>query len=679
MVLVSIDVAACRDAANRLEKLAGEIEHQAMLVLAAAGAAGESTPSLNARMFWISSARTGSADMHARVDLAILVNGGDEGALLSGPINYKVPADDGRVVRGELGRQLAALSDPISGSPEDLERIEALNAHLAAWLEDDVVMSAMYDALGPAGSLDLLAAVGAAGYDAQERSLPLAESLRKGLETASNAWPDEKAQQWGRDLAQHGAHPPMDGDGAYQGGDQALALSFLAASSGLDTRTLFGIAERIDELERRSGQHFEQYNWAGRSTLALSALWHAFPKDRQDAAYDPMTSLFQSMADHPSTALEFFDDPARQEYWIKDRDWSHDSFRSVAEVLDSATTDRSLIDPPTDADGNLRPEAVAAAELASATVHYLPQNGGFGGKEEGGFLMIDGTIVWGGAEAGADLAHIVSTYMPAVNAALDQSFNQTPPASRAGIDALGRPVPLLPVFNRGDLATVIETASRNDAGFAELRSGVSAQNNAVLAAVAQDPADDRVSRALTSGAELEGFFAYNVGGGDVELAQSRDARNQSWVDLGSDLAGAIPVPGGDAVGFLVDQGVDLTSEQVGDSLTGNESRAVGDANDMAEQAQNAYYRSSTWALDEAGALPYQQPGAERPDLPGTRGGEVLTEADIAALPRDQQAAARDEVVTFATSEHGLGGFVDPQDLESAFKNPFLEFFEDASD
>lgn len=674
---VSIDVPVLRGVVSDLNDFVTLARDERSDVINAAARACTSASSLTGMYEHIDVVSEAAADLEARIELAILVNSDGGELSLDSPLTYEIPtgrADTGDLARQMLGEEIANLGDAIvEGDAEDWQ-VELLAGQVEQWGDNEDVMTAMFESLGPDGTIYLTSEMGLYTYTGgdYETAQKVVDELRNGLETASDAWDDTYAEQFGRDMVDAAVTPDFD---TYAGSGTSVALSLLMFDSNYNGQLLTGVADRIDEVEREG--EVPGGFWSQQSMMP-NGMAVFFPEGAQEAAFDPMVSVFGSMADQPGVALDWWDDADRQEYWIKDRTWRHDDFQSLAAVLNSASTHPSHIDPPTDADGELRPEAVAAAELASATINYLPQNAGFGDQKSGWGPF--SSFHWGGEAAGEDLANIISTYMPSVDDALGAERSQDLPSAGEGYDVLDNTIPLMPYFDQDALATVIQVASRSDEGFAELRSGVSAYNNQLLAMAAVDstPGDSlsAVSAAIGDTAEIEGFFAYNVGGGDISEAQARDERNQAWVDLGSDLVGAVPVPGGQVVGFIVDQGISVTADQVGDAVTGNEGVAVENANELAEQSQSDYYAQAVWALEGAGGLPHQQEGAAPlADGPGVHDGDLITIEYIEAQPEDQQAALRDDVVEFAESGHGLGAYAIEQDIQGWYKDPFLEYFE----
>lgn len=676
MVRVSIDVPALRGVVSDINDFKDKVFDEWMAVGNAAGRALTSTPSLSNLGTHTQALRTAASDLQVRIDLAILYNTGADGPpSFDSPLSYPLgpgQSDSAATARYMLGQEIAELAQSMYTDGAEDWQVELFNEQMERWVDDDHVMASTFSTLGPDGTIYVTTSMGNYAYvggdvEAAQRATSL---LQEGLETASKAWTENYAERFGRGLVDAAVNPDTDKFGGY---GTTEALSLLMYESNYSGAFLTAVADGIDEVERLG--EVPRGFWSMRGSSPSGVTW-LFPEDARETAFDPMVSVFGSMADQPGVALDWWDDPERQEYWIKERTWAHDDFRSVIDVLDAASTHPSNIDPPLDADGNVRPEAQAAAELASATITYLADNPDFGFHNGGWF----GGDHWGGESAGADLAHIISTYMPAVDHALDTTREAGYPGAGQDYDYLGRPIPVMPFFDRDALSEAIQVASRSDAGFAELRSGVSSYNNLILSQAATNatPPDFEgpVGQALAGAAEIEGFFAYNVGGGNIEEAAARDARRQAWVDLGSDIVGAIPVPGGQVVGFLADQAISVTADAVSGAITGNAQAEVESGNALAEQAQNDYYLQAIWTLDEAGALPYQQNGAAPVSGPGVEDGVLMSPADIEALPEDQRAEARDAVRAFATSPHGLQAYINQELLETAYKNPFLDYFED---
>jgi hypothetical protein len=674
---VSIDVPALRGVVSDLNGFVTQARTDRSGVSNAAARACTSASSLSGMFDHIEVVADAAADLDARIELAILVNSDGDGPSFDSPLTYEIPvghADTGDLARRMLGDELAKLGESIVADGGEDWQVELLAEQLEKWGDNEDVMTATFESLGPDGTIYLTTALGnfVAGGGDHEAAQNAVDGIRNGLETASSAWDDDVAEEFGRDMVDAAVNPDWD---VFSGSGTTVALSLLMFDSSYSGPFLTGVADRLDEVER-DGEVPPGY-WSQRA-MSFSGVEWLFPEDAREAAFDPMVSVFGSMADQPGVALDWWDDADRQEYWIKDRTWRHDDFQSLAAVLDSASTHPSHIDPPFDRDGNLRPEAVAAAQLASATINYLPQNGGFGSQKDGGFFGLGQSHSWGGEAAGEHLANIIATYMPAVDDSLRQDRSGLPATGEAW-NAFGEPIPLLPYFDSDALATVIQVASRSDEGFAALRTGVSTYSNQQLALAAHDstPGDSlsSVSEVLGNMAEIEGFFAYNVGGGDISEAKARDERNQAWVDLGKDLAGAVPVPGGQVVGFIAKQGINVTADQVGNAVTGNEGVATGEANQMAQDSFESYLAQSVWALDDAGALPYQQDGADPlPDGPGVENGRLMSADQLDRLSDSEREAAFDNIVDFALSNHGLGAYAIEQDLKGWYQTPFLNYF-----
>lgn len=153
--------------------------------------------------------------------------------------------------------------------------------------------------------------------------------------------------------------------------------------------------------------------------------------------------------------------------------------------------------------------------------------------------------------------------------------------------------------------------------------------------------------------------------------------------VGSHVNGRAECGTGRVVALAV-AAVSLTTDAVGDALTGNGERERVGANDMAQHVRDEMYLQAVQVLSEAGALPSQQPGATTlPDSPGVVDGRALTADQIADLPPEEQRAAREDLVSLAVDPgndlqgippQGLGAYVNQELLELAYGGAFDEYF-----
>jgi len=302
-----------------------------------------------------------------------------------------------------------------------------------------------------------------------------------------------------------------------------------------------------------------------------------------------MSSYMSALGRNGEASLQFFTEgDNRQQYWIQQRVWGHDDFEGLLAALDSATTDQGNLSDPT--------TARDAAALVSSAVDYLANRDNndqvefAGGDEE----FKPGDISGEGARS---LAHMIGSYMPAVDY---YNLNTDAAGSQAGEVASFYRVDLgnltdMPVFEREELREVLQVGLSNDEGFTAMREAVSNYQNIHLAQVLShhgepgffagpNGTDGMWQTATNADARLEGLFMDSIG--EVEIAEGaeRDEQIKAWIDMGSDLAGAVPLPGGPIVGALADVPMGLASDALTDSLADNEAQAVSDSNAAADRA-----------------------------------------------------------------------------------------------
>ena len=667
MVLVRMDVPAARDAASRLSALSALIQSRARGVEDAVERAQASVfPALAGVPLWVSMYETAAGDLRARVDLAVLVNGGDENALNSNTVEYDVPSDDGTSTRIALAHRMAEIGRDVEGreqDPADLARIGQLQALMERYATDSTVMRTMYTDLGPDGVIELTVDVGAVGFDRIREgasTLPALHLLHQGLETATRAMGQDDARAFGRGLA----------DATVMGFvlNRTSAFTFLTYDSEMNAFALMGAADRIGEAERDGPLHPGYWQNATSGRPSFNLLGAAFPDGALTNDYlDPMEGVFDSLAKDPAMVLDYFTDEsvggARMSFWLQQRDWGVDSFETIGRIVDEAATDPAILGGGIESQQN-------ASLLASGAVHHLSKNEAFG--------LNDGD--WGGTGASENLAHLLAVYMPGVDVASRlASPNVTPPATAAYLsDALGRNLPMTPVFDIAAVQELVGVVARDDDAFEMLRGGVSGYQQQLLAEAVHcvTPPDhsSKVSDVLLESARIEGLFAHAVGAGSIEDAAYDDARAQAWVDLATGVVGAVPVPGGPVVGFLAEQAIGQVSGSVGDAVTTAEARANLGAEGMAKRSEQQFRITAMQALAQSGALPGQHGGDRLQNGPGVRDGLPLTPEQLAGLSDDDRAKALDDLVDASGGDGGLGGYVDSTALSGTYRDGFDSYF-----
>ena len=468
-------------------------------------------------------------------------------------------------------------------------------------------------------------------------------------------------------------------DRSEQPTNDPYSLSYLLRDSTLSTPFLDSMGDELDHFERHD---MAEYNatWRSMSQMSYGGSW-IFDDGDIEGAFDPVASYMSALGNNGEASLQFFtgggeENPHdasgsdRQEYWIEDRYWSHDKFDGVTAALDSATTDPV----------NLAEEGTArqSAELMSHTVDHLAQR-------QGNDFGIDGENFNPGdvSEAGTThVAHMLSTYMASVDDALgDKTPATTPPGVQILTDERFRDMENMPVFSAGELRNMVDVAVSTDDGFNSMRHGVSTYQNMQLQNSIHDNGlvDHETSQA---DARLEGFFVNAVGDTNIDEAADKDARVQSWIDMGRDVAGAIPVPGGNVVEFLASQGIDAGADGLADHYTKNEDVAVDDQNNYAVTAQQARHEAVQQALVDGGAITPSDVAHELTEGGQSQytarqveawfpDGQFPSQAQYDAMSSEDQTNMRNALHSIVTERN----LQDLTDYDQTYQLMFTEFFE----
>jgi len=184
-------------------------------------------------------------------------------------------------------------------------------------------------------------------------------------------------------------------------------------------------------------------------------------------------------------------------------------------------------------------------------------------------------------------------------------------------------------------------------------------------------------------ARIEGFFVNTVGDTEIAEAADHDKRVQAWIDLGKDVAGAIPVPGGNVVDLVASPAVHLTADQLSDAYTNAEVQEVDRSNQFATATLDARKDAFAAALVNSGSigadddlhvLPEsyspQQVASWFPD------GRFPTPDEYAQLPADDQNALDSAMLSLMGAREENGNLrVDLNEYDQNYKGMFSEYFE----
>jgi hypothetical protein len=173
----------------------------------------------------------------------------------------------------------------------------------------------------------------------------------------------------------------------------------------------------------------------------------------------------------------------------------------------------------------------------------------------------------------------------------------------------------------------------------------------------------------TSG--LQGFTEYSVGQVEIDEAVSRDEQRQAYIDLVSDAAGMVPLPGAEQIGELgskaLDYGwgkaVELGTDAAGEHFASDAEGATDKAETRAEEGSHRVKVNAYIALVDAGIIPRD----EVPDI-WFQNGSMIDASDIDPSEMSQYTQS---------AMNGVSEYVTNSDLETAYKNSFLDYYQPA--
>jgi hypothetical protein len=688
---VKIDHAALAGAITSLSSLAASIETQRGRVESGTPVPTPSMGTLAPHAAWMKDQEPYLQGLH---DIAVLLatHGGTVASFTVGTGVGDIKQMLGETLADNVGK----------GNPNDPEASKAYLELFQRWQFDPATMAAFQNTLGPENTLRTLSqwaeppvdhALGDPPSDTQQS---LVAAMRQSLVTANQpgGFSEAESAAFAHGLVAAATVPVEDyyGRGPY---NPSGALNYLLYDQKFNDTFISTVATDLDKYERIDNKGASGL-WSNRPDQGVSFDDYMAPgtTDPYAGNADPMTGLMSAMSHNPSTALDFFSDdagdPPRSEYYIKERNWDRDNYNGIAQVLDAATTDDSLIH----ATG---PDAEAtqqkAAMLASQTVFYFNERDN---KDD----LPD--ILHRFPENGAaeDFAHIMSTYMPSVEDGIGKPMQQgdVPDAGGFPIDSLGgRDTAPMPVFYQEGLRNFMLMSTSTDQGLGELTAGINDWRGENLGALADHYKDawdhaggtdanndvldvDQAKRALEDGitrdARLQGFLLGTMGQDEIHDAAEQDARTKATIGLFSDLADAVPVPG---AGKLAEgAGKDLIMagishargegfDQLEDALAHAEDDKVTDWNDKAQATLDRENYTVAALLDSRGlsAAPDQMDPIARP------GGHILTYDEYVKLdPSDRRTVERE---LFGT-EHGIGTAMSAEDYREAYQSEFSGYF-----
>ena len=564
-------------------------------------------------------------------------------------------------LKEHLGQGISDLLDgDVNDDDYDLDddQVDRIGGLLDAFGGDPTVASALYRDLGADGTVATLGSIEAylrtGGVD-PERLRGLADDLRGTLATASSA-PGFDANAFGHDVARYATYQLSEDErDAYQdrypgySGSGASILTYLLRDHAISGDLAQGVAEQLDVLEHSDGVIDAQTWYYHNGFSALTA--DGDPGDFDGWYDDPMAAALGNLGDHPENAYAFLtQDPSRQDFYFHDRSWEADGFAGVTQLMDGLGTDPTML--------ALHPHDTG--ELVSRFMHGLATNEHF---------SVDDA-----RPASPYLGDLMKHYTPAVDAALR---NPDPEATVGTYHYDKEHVGTFddyPRLLRHDLTELMQVAVSTDGGATSIAEGIGAyqqtQVNNVAHALAADPTDGRrlneLQDVLQRTGGLQGFAEHAVGSTEIAAAEDHDRRVAAFSDLVGKAAGLVPLPGsglaGDVLSAAVDQGVELGTGALDDAYGSHTDAAAQTAETRAEVGATRLKVNAFLSLVQAGVIPESQVDHRWYD----GSGNLL---DVAAIPHgelgDYSLAASD----------GLNDFAPPTELETAYKNEFITYYE----
>jgi hypothetical protein len=567
-----------------------------------------------------------------------------------------------------VGQKLADQADDVD-SDTGRRQLEALTTLLTTYGVDATIARSFTMTLGGPKVLDLVERLGNNVYNhpSGRAVLGLAQAIKATVERGANAMTDDEQRAYAKSLTDAIADQEMS--------NRTLPLSYLLRDGHFGTAFLDTMGDELDHMERSA----ERLGfWRSLASADRGVTW-LFGDDKTEAAFDPVASYMSALGNNGDAALQFFTEgDGRKEYWIQHRVWSHDDFDGLLSALDAATTSPDTVND------------VEAHRLVSETVDYLANRDklDWGGTSGEGFHPGDV-----GDSGTRHLAHLIGSYMPSVDVALQERLPDGSQLGENGLqsitdDRIGR-LSNMPIFEASELKQLVNVAVSTDDGFMEMRDRVSLYQNVQLnnSVSTHGYVDNQTANA---DARIEGFFVNAVGDTKIAEAAEQDARVQSWIDLGKDAVGAIPVPGGKVVEFLASHAIDHGANALSDAYANAESHTVVSENNYATAALAARHQAMEQALVNGGAITPQDVAANLSGVTDSHGhqytiddvnrwmpgGHYPTPDQYKAMSPQERNAFESAMRTLSNRELPNGQpLVDTTNYDQSYKDMFSEYFE----
>ena len=366
---VKIDHAALAGAIETMSELASSIDSQRNRVSTGTPVATPSMGQLAPHSAWLRDQEPYLQGLH---DIALLL--ATQGGSATASFSVGTEIED---IKELLGQTLADNAG--MGNPNDPEASEAYLELFERWQFDPATMASFQGTLGPEGTLRTLSMWADAPADAANGDPPsdvqaaLVAAMRRSLVTANEpgGFTPTESIDFAHGLVDAATIDPDDyyGRGPY---NPSGALTYLLYDQTFSDRFITTIADDLDQYERQDNEGASGL-WSNRpeQDVFFGDYMELGTYDPYAGNMDPMTGVMSAMSHNPEAALEWFqnddvedDESTRAQYYIQERNWDRDAYKSITQVLDAATTDPALLD-------GTDQQQHDAAELASATVEFL--------------------------------------------------------------------------------------------------------------------------------------------------------------------------------------------------------------------------------------------------------------------------------------------------------------------
>lgn len=543
----------------------------------------------------------------------------------------KTPAFAGKAVTwnltegiGDEWEALNALNAAADLGSNDPARVQRATEWLAAHKNDKHALSLFFSNLSPDDLLkipDKLAqafyngpgnpraqqtAEGRAKADAERKKVQailglLSEAL--GYASKNGALSADYASRLG-DAATDDSSKPST---------KAWALSTILQQGTYSEDFLLTIGDKLEAYEQGKGRG--QRAWqrlmpsSGGGTDALGPY-------QQFGYYDPFVGLFRAMGRTPSAALAFLYPTnsyatKRNEYYIRDRDWSMDQGNALGEVLDAAGT--AYRDPK--APGYTQALGERSAQAATDAINLLAARKG---KPKIGAAAYD------------SLGHLLASYIADVDFTAKNNAPSTaydprdpvyagmPPRARFGADQL-RAMMWLVMTDNGAVREV--TYAANQLAQVRLKAAIDLYTKAKekeadpnsgglpskTAEQLRQDAEARLQVAINRNSTLAGYLVGTAGYGAEQVAKANDERAKMLYGLLANAASAVPVPGGPLADFVKAQAIDSATKLAEEHYANNVDAAKDASYNAKTAAKQSIELSIGIELGKAGLLPEPLP------------------------------------------------------------------------